>query len=120
MIADTSALVEHLRGRRHVKADATTTVTVYELLRLGHRKGKKVLSQVRALLSSLYVYGFDERAAEVAAEIDAALSSAGHPVNTLDVLIAATAVVNGEDIVTLDRDFEIIDRVYGLPGLVLL
>ncbi len=120
MIADTSALIDHLRGKKLVSADATTVVTAYELLRFGIRKGPKVLGIIRDALSRLYIYPLDERASEIAAEIDASLMTNGQPVNILDVLIAGIAVRFGETVITSNKDFEKIRDVYGAPRVILI
>ncbi len=65
------------------------------------------------------ILDFDMRAAEKAGEIMAHLLTQGNPVNTLDVLIAGTAITNGaERLISRDRDFEKISQVSELAVLI--
>jgi predicted nucleic acid-binding protein len=55
---------------------------------------------------------FDEPAARIFASIDAPLSAAGNRLPVEDLMIAATALANGHDVVT--RDLRSFPRVPGL------
>ncbi|MDF0593971.1 PIN domain-containing protein [Methanotrichaceae archaeon M04Ac] len=62
---------------------------------------------------------FDIKAAEKSGEIIGRLLSQGTPVNTLDVLIAGTAITSGaERLISRDRYFEKISQVSELAILI--
>ncbi|MGB3944128.1 MAG: type II toxin-antitoxin system VapC family toxin, partial [Methanothrix sp.] len=73
----------------------------------------------RRFFSGIEILDFDMRAAEKAGAIMGRLLSQGTPVNTLDVLIAGTAITNGaERLISRDRDFEKISQVSELAVLI--
>ncbi|MDN5358488.1 MAG: hypothetical protein PWP76_331 [Candidatus Diapherotrites archaeon] len=118
MIADTSALIDHLRGVANASsADATTVITAFELLKWG-RPGAR--AKIKAMLSNLHIYELDLESAEIAADIYLALKENGAMLAVPDILIAAIAVRNGEAVLTSDRDFKKIEEVFGAPKTILL
>ncbi len=67
---------------------------------------------VEAILHKVQVLPFDLHVARVHAQIGAELAAAGQPIGTHDLIIAATAIVNGYGVLTDNlRHFE---RVPGL------
>ncbi len=125
IVLDTSALIDLFRGsgqiREFVGEDAATTmISCYEIFAgVNHRKAKREEQFFRRFFSNIEILDFDMRSAEKAGEIMGHLLSQGTPVNTLDVLIAATAIANGaERLISRDRDFEKISQVSELAILI--
>lgn len=125
IVLDTSALIDFFRGvektREFMNSDVTTTiVTYYEILSgVKHRKARKEEQFFRRFFSEIDVLDFDLKAAEEASGIMGRLLSIGTPVNSMDILIAGIAVVNGaEKIVSKDEDFIKVGKVSNLEVLV--
>lgn len=97
---------------------ALAAVSASELFVGVHRttpaeRRRKRAAYVEAVIEALPVFPFDLRVARVHARLLARLLDAGQPIGVNDLQIAATALVHGYEILTLNvRDFE---RV---PGLV--
>ncbi len=67
---------------------------------------------VESVLSGLPVFVFDFAVARVHSRLGAQLAEAGRPIGAHDLLIAATAIAHGYDVLTANvRDFG------GVPGL---
>ncbi len=123
IVLDTSVLIDYFKGKNKsfdivVDSDdiVTTVITYHEILSgIKHRKAKKESTFYKRFFSDIRILDFDLRAAEESSEIMARLLSQGKIVNTLDVLIAGIATVNGADkIVSRDEDFIEISKVTGL------
>lgn len=85
-------------------------VVLGELL-AGFRRGKKTKenrSRLESLLDSsrVMVVAIDEETSEFYADVSNALRSAGKPIPTNDIWIAASAMQHGLRLVTADRHFE--------------
>jgi predicted nucleic acid-binding protein len=125
IVLDPSALIDLFREsdqiRDFVAEDAAATmISCYEIFAgVNHRKARREEQFFRRFFSEMKILDFDMRAAEKAGEIMAHLLTQGNPVNTLDVLIAGTAITNGaERLISRDRDFEKISRVSELAVLI--
>ena len=81
-------------------------MTVFELLHGVHRAGpeKRAVREayVENALQTFPILPFDEAAARVFAGIDASLSAAGNRLAVEDLMIAATALAKGHDVITRD------------------
>lgn len=73
---------------------------------------QKRRQQLQELLSVVEVLLFDDKVAEIAAQVRADLEKRGEPIGPLDVLIAGTALANGCTLVT--RNVGEFGRVQGL------
>ncbi|HXG41879.1 MAG TPA: type II toxin-antitoxin system VapC family toxin [Dehalococcoidia bacterium] len=111
VLIDTSALVAHLRGRVALHralagSDSlyVSAITVYELEYGALRAGR--FSDLAALekLLALAVLPLGRREAEEAARINAHLAAQGRGIGPRDALIAATALVGGLSLATLNVD----------------
>jgi tRNA(fMet)-specific endonuclease VapC len=93
-----------------------SAVTVFELLHGVHRASseKRAVREafVENALQTFPILAFDEPAARIFASIDAPLSAAGNRLPVEDLMIAATALANGHEVVT--RDLRSFPRVPGL------
>ena len=93
-----------------------SVVTVFELLHGVHRatptKRAAREAYVENVLQTFPILVFDEAAARIFASTDAALSAAGSRLPVEDLMIAATALAYGHDVVT--RDKRSFPRVPGL------
>lgn len=93
-----------------------SAVTVFELLHGVHRATSERRAAreayVENALQTFPVLPFDEPAARIFATIDATLSAAGNRLAVEDLMIAATALARGHDVVT--RDLRSFPRVPGL------
>ncbi len=119
-LVDSDVLVDVLRGAPGAEDKlanianslglATSTVTVFELLR-GARDATEV-RKVFGVIEAFEVFPLDTPAAADAAEIWKVLKGAGTPIDTGDLLIAGIAIATGLRLVTRNvRDF---GRVPGL------
>ncbi len=125
IVLDTSALIDLFRGSGQIEEfvgedAATTMISCYEIFAgINHRKSEREEQFFRRFFSGIEILDFDMRAAEKAGVIMGHLLSQGTPVNTLDVLIAGTAIENGaERLISRDRDFEKISQVSELAVLI--
>ena len=87
---------------------ALSVVTASELLHGVHRAQDEARQArreawVEALLASLPVVSFDLVAARLHARLSARLAMRGEPVGAHDLIIAATALARGLDVVTRDE-----------------
>jgi tRNA(fMet)-specific endonuclease VapC len=120
-ILDTSVIVSLLKGTpdsiKNLKAlqetdecISVTVITAYELLKganLSSRKQENLLN-VKTILSSVKMLDLTTEATIEAAQIYATLKKSGKLVGEFDLLIAAIAKVNDEEILTRDQHFEAI------------
>lgn len=125
-LIDTSVLVEIERRRVDSHAVfqslpdelAIASITAAELLHEVYRatpaeRRARREERVEALLEAFPIVSFDLAAARVFAAVESDLAAAGQRIGTNDLMIAATALAHGFDVVTENlREFE---RV---PGLV--
>ncbi|MBI4499236.1 MAG: PIN domain-containing protein [Chloroflexi bacterium] len=127
LIIDSSALIALERSGRSVAATleaaladesaAIASITVSELLAGVYRADSQERrlrrsAVIQAVVERLLVLPFDLRAARVHAEIWAQLTSAGQRIGSHDMIIAATALAYGYEVVTYNlREFQ---RVPGL------
>ncbi len=122
---DTSVLIDAMRNdadaRAAVEAAAeggivTTEVTVYELYVGAHHDGRPVERAIQGIergLSEVEILPLVRPAAIRAASMTSLLRSRGSEVGTLDVLIAAIALVHGVTRV-LTRDADDFSRIPGI------
>ncbi|MBI3036692.1 type II toxin-antitoxin system VapC family toxin [Candidatus Woesearchaeota archaeon] len=83
------------------------TTSVFELFRR-----KTNLDVIELFMVRTHLLSFDEKAARSASEIDKELEKNGTPIGFRDIFIAATAMVNGCELATLNvKDFS---RIKGL------
>ncbi|MEH1816673.1 MAG: PIN domain-containing protein [Nostoc sp.] len=81
-------------------------------LAINPQRALKIQSLVEALLDSITILPFSVEEAEQAAQIRSILKTAGTPIGSYDVLIAATALTHNHIVVTSNvREFQ---RVNGL------
>src|SRR3989338_9974372 len=81
-----------------------TSINEFELwkgvYKINNRNREKSLKQ---FLSSIEILNLNSSSAKKAAEIFQILELEGNPVDTLDVMIAAIAIVNDESVLTMNR-----------------
>ena len=129
-LIDSSIFIAGERGDDGVKAALVglapnegdvyiSAVTVFELLHRVHRatpeKRAAREAYVENALQTFPVLAFDEPSARIFASIDAALSATGNRLAVEDLMIAATALAGGHDVVT--RDLRSFPRVPGLKWI---
>jgi predicted nucleic acid-binding protein len=99
------------RARGEIEPDqplfSVPALVVYEARRgLLKRDNRRLLTHLeRFLRTQSRVVPFDQRTAELAASLWVARSREGRPAGELDLLILATAVTIGADVVTADDGF---------------
>ena len=129
MILDSTFLVDVLRGDEDVAgrveeldergAPFVSSMTVMQLWEGIHLTDSTDAERaaVEALLSDLHEFSFDRECAMTAGRINADLVSAGTPVDETDVMIAATALVHEQPVITRNVDhFERIDGLDVVTG----
>jgi tRNA(fMet)-specific endonuclease VapC len=114
LILDTSILIEVERGDGDVLASlgdvddvAITAISVAELqvgvhLSKGRRRARRE-QFIASVLDAISVETYDLKVAAVHAELIAHARRIGKPRGAYDLIIAATAVARGREVVTLDR-----------------
>lgn len=119
---DTSFLVDRFRGVDYtetflgnVPGDVPVlvpTIVLHELYTgaLRSSRGERIADVRRELAGTRFV-GFDDAAAEEAADIRATLADQGTTINALDMLIAGIAREGNAEVIAVDRDY---GRVPGL------
>ena len=112
-LPDTNILSAHLRGDanvwnrfvQHAGRPHISTVTVGEFLTLAHRTKatRRTIDGVHETLAHLTAIDVDSPIAARFAEVRGALLDLGNPIDTPDLLIAATALEHGLTMVTANR-----------------
>jgi tRNA(fMet)-specific endonuclease VapC len=120
----TDILVALLRGDEEAKGAIaaledqgetinTTVITAYELLKgAAASTREKSGSDVTGLLSQLGILTLTVEACSEAAQILPALRKNGRTIGEFDILIAAIAISNREDLLTRDGHFGMVDRLH--------
>ncbi|OLZ41625.1 twitching motility protein PilT [Natrinema saccharevitans] len=116
MILDTSFLVDVLRGESTVEeavrtvdetgtayASSVTVMELWEGIRLADSSDRE-RTVTENLLTDVRELPFDRDCATTAGEINATLHRDGTPIETADVMIAATALVHDVPVVTDNTD----------------
>lgn len=107
---DTSFIIDLLRGDKSIKNKLKqlekplkiTTTSVMEIItgsELSNNKSSEK-EKIKELLQSLIVVPFDKKCAIKAGVIEAKLIKSGKRIEIEDVMIAATAIVNNDVLVT--------------------
>lgn len=113
-LADTSVLIELLRGNKEVEKElkdkevATCFHVKYELYRGTSlaRKTEKGQKEVKCLLEELETLELTQDIAKEASEL-----SEKYSIGTFDLMVAATAIVKDVELITQDSDFQRIDEL---------
>ena len=125
MIFDTSVVLQILKDKEffeNIKDEIDeevkiTSVSVYELLRGAiyvklTRNSEKELNILLDIFSDVSIIPFTSEDAKIASIIWAKLKAEGISISDADIMISAICIRNGEKLLTLDRDFEMIKRVH--------
>ena len=123
-LLDSNVCSELIRGNRavarefrhHAHEVAISAITAGELYVWGMRakSSTRWLTIIRELIETIPVLSVDIRTAEAFGVIRAGFLDQGRPLPVLDMLIAATAILEGAVLVTHNqKDF------IGIPGLIL-
>ena len=125
MIFDTSIVLQILKDKEffeNIKNEIdeevkVTSISVYELLRGAiyiklTRNSEKELNILLDLFSDISIIPFTSEDAKIASIIWAKLKAEGLSISDADIMISAICIRNGERLLTLDRDFEMIKRVH--------
>lgn len=114
MILDTCFLVDLLRGNndaawqkaveldKKLETKAVSPITIMELWR-GIKKSSHIDKEtilIEHLLSSMIVLNFGEKEAKKAGELEAELIEQGEIFDLEDIMIAATAIVRNQELLT--------------------
>jgi tRNA(fMet)-specific endonuclease VapC len=119
-LADTSWVVEHLRGNQEVtdrlnslgnEVVSISIITVAELYVGAYRSSNltRTLSAVRDFIGKVVVLDINDDICLRFGREKAVLLDKGQPIGDADLLIAATALHHGLTLLTRDLDFERID-----------
>ncbi len=118
---DTSAAIEWLNGNEDVKRHVPdlrigiSAITVYELLAVALKKGKRSNDAAELFIDRCTVFPVTLEIARRAAEIKSGLEKSGRDKIMPDILIAATAELQGVGVITTDKDFVDISKYSGVP-----
>ena len=119
-IIDTNVMIPFLSGSpeevskvREVSISGQvviTIITAYELLKGAQRSSKPEnnLKDIKEAISKMQVLDLSQEACEEASNIFCELKKSGKMISEFDILIAAIAKTNGEDILTRDQHFKCI------------
>ena len=119
-LADTSWVVEHLRGNQEVtdrlnslgnEVVSISIITVAELYVGAYRSSNltRTLSAVRDFIGKVVVLDINDDICLRFGREKAVLLNKGQPIGDADLLIAATALHHGLTLLTRDLDFERIE-----------
>jgi tRNA(fMet)-specific endonuclease VapC len=119
-LADTSWVVEHLRGNQEVTDSlnslgndvvSISIITVAELYVGAYRSSNltRTLSAVRDFIDKVVILDIDDDICLRFGREKAVLLNKGQPIGDADLLIAATALHHGLTLLTKDLDFERIE-----------
>ena len=115
IILDSSAVIEILKGTEagsavlkntHEEQVFHTALTLQEVL-LGTPNIEKVIRY----FNSSEILGFEKHDAITSVEIERDLTKKGTKINKLDIMIAAMCINRSAMLVTLDKDFQKIERL---------
>ena len=111
MVADTGIFIEHLRAKDKLSTNLyklsestelyISAVTVYELYMGATSKEKE--ADVRSITENFTVLSFTDSVAQKAAKIYHQLRLNNQMIEFRDIFIAATCIINGLPIVTLNK-----------------
>jgi predicted nucleic acid-binding protein len=112
VILDTSIMIDVSRKQKYAldlissyqekEQIATTIITQYEMLR---GTPEPYLPYITSLLNRFIILEFDNEALVEAVKIYKRLKEKGALINELDIIIAAIAAANNENLLTKDTDF---------------
>ena len=115
LIFDTSAVIEWLKGNQALlevsEEIGISNITIYELLWTSSKRKESVKKAVEQFVNRTLTLDITPKIAREAALIKMKLLANGRDKPMADILIAATAKVNGTQLYTFDNDFEEIKEV---------
>lgn len=122
-LADTSWVVEHLRGNQEVtdrlnslgnEVVSISIITVAELYVGAYRSSNltRTLSAIRDFIGEVVILDIDDDICLRFGREKAVLLNKGQPIGDADLLIAATALHHGLTLITRDLDFERIEDLH--------
>ena len=123
-LLDTNICSEHLRGKnprvygklvQHGGQIYVSRLVCAELYALAFRRNEKEVDRLEDFLPELKIIEFDSQCARKYGQIHAHLAERGVAIGTVDLMLAATAVIHNLILVTHDRGFKRVADV--LPGL---
>lgn len=119
---DTSVVIDFLKGEKraaeavqsaaeHGEAISVASITAHEILfgTIFYRPDE--LRGIESFFNSINVLNFDLECAKISGNIRAVAMRKGKTLGIFDALIAATAIANGEMLITKDRAFQEINRM---------
>lgn len=119
---ESSFIIELLRGKDNavriyeeiknspLAITSIASVVLFEILRGREQKPEKI-KKFEQFRRKLIILPFGEKEAEEAAKIEKAIRKKGQTISPLDLLIGATAKVNGTILVSNDKGY---DKIRGL------
>ena len=119
---DTNIVIDFLKGKTTVTDKISSLenegyeftispITVYEVLFGSRFYNPKEISQVEQFFDSLTILDFNYECANVASIIHSTSMQAGRDIGVMDSLIAATAWIHDEQMLTNDNHFNIINSL---------
>lgn len=119
---DTNIVIDFLKGRKTVTDRISSLdnkrciftvspITVYEVLFGSWSYNSKEIPQVEQFFESVTVLDFNYECASAASVIRSSLMRAGCDIGVMDSLIAATAWIHDEHILTNDDHFNVINKM---------
>ncbi len=122
---DTSTAIEWLRGNPTLENTVLdqsieiSTITIYELLCAAKRRGEKEITTVEGFIQGCRVLPVTERVARRGAFLKADLLKRGKEKMMANILIAASAEIEGLRLITFDGDFNDIKNLADIDILIL-
>lgn len=110
LIFDTSAVIEWLKGNKALQEVseeiAISSITIYEMLWTSSKRRESVKKAVDRFINRTLSLDVTTNIAREAGSIKMKLLASGKDKPMADILIAATAKVNGSQLYSFDSDFE--------------
>lgn len=124
MIADTSFILDFLKGKEEAKMKIKNLVEKNELIGISAptifelwtgiealNKEDYEKNKIEQIIASQPIYELDEKSAEIAGKINGRLIRKGLTINPIDTQIAGIALSNNKKVLTRDTHFK---RIEGL------
>lgn len=124
MILDTGFLIDLIQGEKSARRKAEeleqqnntlkiSSATLFELYTGIERSSKpeKEKEKVKQVLESKTVIEIDKKISKKAGKLNGSLLNDGETIQSFDTLIAATALIQQEKLLTPDKDFQKIENL---------
>ncbi|MCD6227649.1 type II toxin-antitoxin system VapC family toxin [Candidatus Micrarchaeota archaeon] len=130
LIFDTSAAIEWLKGNEKLKNKIEnidipafrwyiSVITVYELLWAAEKKSRMHVNAVERFIENVNTLPITTQIAKESANIKNMCMKKGYQFTMADLMIMSTARLNNAKLVTFDKDFKKLKKIYNFELIML-